>query len=181
MKKEEIGKEYMIKVGEFNHVPIMLKKDDIRYILTDIIDGDGSTYWCDFCRIKKEAEFPIPQETEYEPEAETLANGGTLTFTLLDAFIDYQNINDIRGYELTLEKLIHGIKDFLRIFLILAPVVKRNILKYDKVNEMYYLNMGKVDGIMDDCILQMSLFNRLLFDPKKRKLLRKLGIKKKEW
>ena len=113
MKKEEIGKEYMIEVGEFNHVPIMLTKDDIRYILTDIIDGGGIQYWCDSCQMKKEAEFSIPQKTKYEPEAETLANGGTLNFTLLDAFIDYQNINDIRGYELTLEKLIHGIKDFL--------------------------------------------------------------------
>ena len=28
MKKEEIEKEYMVEVGEFNHVPIMLKKDD---------------------------------------------------------------------------------------------------------------------------------------------------------
>ena len=55
MKKEEIGKEYMIEVGEFNHIPIMLKKDDIRYILTDIIDGDGIQYWCDSCQIKKEA------------------------------------------------------------------------------------------------------------------------------
>lgn len=78
MKKEEIGKEYMIEVGEFNHVPIMLKKDDIRCMLTDIIDGDVSTYWCDSCRIKKEAKFPIPQEPEYEPEAETLANGALL-------------------------------------------------------------------------------------------------------
>ena len=184
MKKEEIGKEYMIEVGEFNHVPIMLKKDDIRYILTDIIDGDGIQYWCDSCQIKKEAEFSIPQETKYEPKAETLANGGTLEFTLS---VPYENehgeIYEITEYELTLEKLVHGIKDFLRIFLILTPIVpdKKNILKYDKINKMYCLNMEKMDDWIDDWILQMSLFNGLLFDPKKRKLLRKLGIKKKEW
>lgn len=164
MEKEDIKKEYTIEVGKFNNVPIMLKKDDIRYILTDIIDGDGTKYWCDSCQVKKEAES-IPQESKYEPEAETLANGGTLNFKLLETFKDYQND---RGYELTLEKLIHGIKDFLRIFLILTPIVpdKKNILKYDKINKMYYLNMEKMDGIVDDCILQTSLFNRILFDPK---------------
>ena len=164
MKKEEIGKEYMVEVGEFNHVQIMLKKDDIRCMLTDIIDGDVSTYWCDSCLIKKEAEFPIPQETEYEPEAETLANGGTLEFTLLEPFEDYENedgeIYEITEYELTLEKLFHGISYFLAL---MNDLDKRKILEYDKVNEMCYLDMAMVDGMMDDGILQMSLFDEIVF------------------
>ena len=164
MKKEEIGKEYMVEVGEFNHVPIMLKKDDIRCMLTDIIDGDVSTYWCDSCLIKKEAEFPIPQETEYEPEAETLANGGTLEFTLLEPFEDYENedgeIYEITEYELTLAKLFHGISYFLAL---MNDLDKRKILEYDKVNEMCYLDMAMVDGMMDDGILQMSLFDEIVF------------------
>ena len=163
MNKIELGKEYEIKVGEFNNVPILFQKDDIRAMLTDIIDGDGSTYWCDSCIIKKEAEIPIPHDSGYEPEAETLANGGTLEFSLIEPFEDYEEngeIKEIENYELTLDKLIHAVEMVLST---MDDIDRRNILEYDKVNEKCYLDMSMVDGVMDDNILQIALFDDIVF------------------
>ena len=163
MNKIELGKEYEIKVGEFNNVPILFQKDDIRAMLTDIIDGDGSTYWCDSCIIKKEAKIPIPHDSGYEPEAETLANGGTLEFSLIEPFEDYEEngeIKEIENYELTLDKLIHAVEMVLST---MDDIDRRNILEYDKVNEKCYLDMSMVDGVMDDNILQTALFDEIVF------------------
>lgn len=77
MNTKELKTEWEKEINTYDGKPVILKKDDVRTIITDAIDG-ASAYWCDYCGIEKPVK--IVPSSDIEPEAETLANGGTLAF-----------------------------------------------------------------------------------------------------
>ena len=160
MEKIELGNEYKVEIGRLYHYPIMLRKEDIRCMLTDIINNDVTPEWCYSCNVKKEAGIPIPSVSDYEPEAEALANGGTLNFELWYAFENEVNGGAVDNYELTLENFIDAAS--LNIDTI-DNYLKKRITKYDESNKEYHLNMERMNEDIEDTIVQTALFDRVVF------------------
>ena len=56
MNTEELKTEWEKEITTYNGKPVILKKDDVRTIITDAIDG-ASAYRCDYCGIEKPVKF----------------------------------------------------------------------------------------------------------------------------
>lgn len=163
LQKIKTEEEYQLEIGTKGSVPVMLRKEDIRHIIRDALNSD-STFWCEDCRIKvKKGEF-ILTDADYEQEAETLASGGTLAFTLWEPF---ENINDngiikaMENYELTLKNVVKAIKTNLLLMNLTENV--NYILRYSSEEDRYYLEADKMSENMKNEILQRALFDKVEF------------------
>lgn len=157
MNAEELKTEWEKEITTYNGKPVILKKDDVRTIITDAIDG-ASAYWCDYCGIVKPVKFISSPNTE--PEAETLANGGTLAFYVSEPFEDDEKGNGIEKYILTLDKMMKGIAECMNEC---AEEEKEYLLKWHTRKGKYYLDLSCMDGYIEDSILQASLFGEIVF------------------
>lgn len=156
MNTKELKTEWEKEITTYNGKPVILKKDDVRTIITDAIDG-ASAYWCDYCGIEKPVK--IVPSSDVEPEAETLANGGTLAFYVTEPFEDDEEGNEIEKYILTLGKMIEGITKYVNEC---SEDEKESLLKWHTIKGEYYLNLTCIDGYIEDAILQMALFGEIV-------------------
>lgn len=156
MNTKELKTEWEKEITTYDGKPIILKKDDVRTIITDAIDG-ASAYWCDYCGIEKPVKCVASPNTE--PEAETLANGGTLAFYVTEPFEDDEEGNEIEKYILTLDKMIEGITKYVNEC---SEDEKENLLKWHTIKGEYYLNLTFIDGYIEDSILQVALFGEIV-------------------
>lgn len=149
----EVKKEWEVVVGSHEGIPVILRKEDVRVIITYVING-ASASWCALCATRKTV--PVPESSEYEREAENLANGGELDFYMIDPMEDDENGKPIEKYTLTLDKFIEGIKKYLE------PPYPEDLVevKGDKAN----LNLTVMDGWIEDGILQTALFGDIVLD-----------------
>lgn len=156
MNTKELKTEWEKEITTYNGKPVILKKDDVRTIITDVIDG-ASTYWCDYCGIEKPVK--IVPSSDIEPEAETLANGGTLVFYVTEPFEDDEEGNEIEKYILTLNKMIEGITKYVNEC---SEDEKESLLKWHTIKGEYHLNLTCIDGYIEDAILQIALFGEIV-------------------
>lgn len=156
MNTKELKTEWEKEITTYDGKPVILKKDDVRTIITDAIDG-ASAYWCDYCGIEKPVKYVASPNTE--PEAETLANGGTLAFYVTEPFEDNEEGNEIEKYILTLDKMIEGITKYVNEC---SEDEKENLLKWHTIKGEYYLNLTFIDGYIEDSILQVALFGEIV-------------------
>ena len=68
MNTKEARKEWEMEISLYNGKPVILKKEDVRTIITDAING-ASAYWCDYCGIEKPVEIDpaAPEKVKGEP------------------------------------------------------------------------------------------------------------------
>lgn len=156
MNTKELKTEWEKEITTYDGKPVILKKDDVRTIITDAIDG-ASAYWCDYCGIEKPVKYVASPNTE--PEAETLANSGTLAFYVTEPFEDDEEGNEIEKYILTLDKMIEGITKYVNEC---SEAEKENLLKWHTIKGEYYLNLTFIDGYIEDSILQVALFGEIV-------------------
>lgn len=156
MNTKELKTEWEKEITTYNGKPVILKKEDVRTIITDAIDG-ASAYWCDYCGIEKPVK--IVPSLDVEPEAETLANGGTLAFYVTEPFEEDEEGNDIEKYILTLDKMTEGIAKYVNEC---SEDEKENLLKWHTMKGEYHLNLTCIDGYIEDAILQMALFGEIV-------------------
>lgn len=156
MNTKELKTEWEKEITTYNGKPVILKKDDVRTIITDAIDG-ASAYWCDYCGIEKPVK--IVPSSDVEPEAETLANGGTLAFYVTEPFEEDEEGNEIEKYIVTLDKMIEGITKYVNEC---SEDEKENLLKWHTIKGEYHLNLTCIDGYIEDAILQMALFGEIV-------------------
>jgi len=156
MNTKELKTEWEKEITTYNGKPVILKKDDVRTIITDAIDG-ASAYWCDYCGIEKPVK--IVPSSDVEPEAETLANGGILAFYVTEPFEDDEEGNEIEKYVLTLDKMMEGITKYVNEC---SEDEKESLLKWHTIKGEYHLNLTCIDGYIEDAILQMALFGEIV-------------------
>lgn len=156
MNTKELKTEWEKEINTYDGKPVILKKDDVRTIITDAIDG-ASAYWCDYCGIEKPVK--IVPSSDIEPEAETLANGGTLAFYVTEPFEDDEEGNEIEKYILTLNKMIEGIAKYVNEC---SEDEKESLLKWHTIKGEYHLNLTCIDGYIEDAILQIALFGEIV-------------------
>lgn len=156
MNTKELKTEWEKEITTYNGKPVILKKDDVRTIITDAIDG-ASAYWCDYCGIEKPVK--IVPSSDVEPEAETLANGGTLAFYVTEPFEDDEEGNEIEKYIVTLDKMIEGITKYVNEC---SEDEKESLLKWHTIKGEYHLNLTCIDGYIEDAILQIALFGEIV-------------------
>lgn len=156
MNTKELKTEWEKEITTYNGKPVILKKDDVRTIITDAIDG-ASAYWCDYCGIEKPVK--IVPSSDVEPEAETLANGGTLAFYVTEPFEDDEEGNEIEKYIVTLDKMIEGIAKYVNEC---SEDEKESLLKWHTIKGEYHLNLTCIDGYIEDAILQIALFGEIV-------------------
>ena len=156
MNTKELKTEWEKEITTYDGKPVILKKDDVRTIITDAIDG-ASAYWCDYCGIEKPVK--IVPSSDIEPEAETLANGGTLAFYVTEPFEDDEEGNEIEKYILTLSKMIEGITKYVNEC---SEDEKESLLKWHTIKGEYHLNLTCIDGYIEDAILQIALFGEIV-------------------
>ena len=156
MNTKEAKKEWNMEISLYNGKPVILRKEDVRTIITDAIDG-ASAYWCDYCGIEKPVKCIASPNTE--PEEETLANGGTLAFYVTEPFEEDEEGNDIEKYILTLDKMTEGIAKYVNEC---SEDEKENLLKWHTIKGEYHLNLTCIDGYIEDAILQMALFGEIV-------------------
>ena len=161
MNTKEARKEWEMEISLYNGKPVILKKEDVRTIITDAING-ASTYWCDYCGIEKPVEIDpaAPEKVKGEPEAEAIANGGELAFYTTEAFETDEEGNDIEKYPLTLDKLIKGVKTYIETC---PDERKENLLILARLKDEYGLDLTYIDGYIVDEILQTTLFGEPVF------------------
>lgn len=160
MNTKEAKKEWEMEISLYNGKPVILKKEDVRTIITDTING-ASAYWCDYCGIEKTVEIDptTPEKVKGEPEAETLANGGTLAFYVTEPFEDDEEGNEIEKYILTLDKMIEGIAKYVNEC---SEDEKESLLKWHTIKGEYHLNLTCIDGYIEDAILQIALLGEIV-------------------
>lgn len=156
MNTKELKTEWEKEITTYDGKPVILKKDDVRTIITDAIDG-ASAYWCDYCGIEKPVK--IVPSSDIEPEAETLANGGTLAFYVTEPFEDDEEGNEIEKYILTLNKMSEGITKYVNEC---SEDEKESLLKWHTIKGEYHLNLTCIDGYIEDAILQIALFGEIV-------------------
>lgn len=156
MNTKELKTEWEKEITTYDGKPVILKKDDVRTIITDAIDG-ASAYWCDYCGIEKPVK--IVPSSDIEPEAETLANGGTLAFYVTEPFEDDEKGNEIEKYILALDKMIEGITKYVNEC---SEDEKESLLKWHTIKGEYHLNLTCIDGYIEDAILQIALFGEIV-------------------
>lgn len=156
MNTKELKTEWEKEITTYNGKPVILKKDDMRTIITDAIDG-ASAYWCDYCGIEKPVK--VVPSSDVEPEAETIANGGTLAFYVTEPFEDDEEGNEIEKYILTLDKMIEGIAKYVNEC---SEDEKESLLKWHTIKGEYHLNLTCIDGYIEDAILQIALFGEIV-------------------
>lgn len=166
MTTEEAKTEWEIEITKYKEKPIVLKKENIKEWLTNIIDTGITGYWCSFIGIEKKAENQntnnndSPYAFGYEPEAENIANGGTLYLKVYEPFETDKEEKDIETYHLTLDMIVEGARKFIDSC---HEKWKGRLLTYNDKKQRYEFDMYNVDSLVDDTILQYALFGKIIY------------------
>lgn len=130
---------YKVKV-EYEITLTALDIEDL--IITALENGIG--WWACFDNSGEEFENAPDDEATAETAAKILAGGGKLTL------MDKEDVRD--SWELTLDKLLSGIKQFVE-----GGYDKYGVFQTDE------MNWSGFDAVCADTIIQLALFNEVVF------------------